>query len=446
MSLIVTEVKKKSPAAKMGWGKGDRILAVDRCVAADEMDFQFLLACSDGTPWVHWQTVQGVKKSRKLPLPEGEDLGVRFQDFKVKTCRNNCLFCFVRQLPRGVRPELRIRDDDFRLSFLHGNYLSLTNLTEEDVHRIIQQRISPLYVSVHSTRAAIRAKLLGRPAEFCRLGLLWRLVRAGIEIHTQIVLCPGINDGPELPRTLKRLFRCYPGIAGVAVVPVGLTEHRRHLPELRPVTRQGARDVLETIGRLQQEFLAVSGSRFVFPADEFFLLAGQSVPPASYYEGFQQLEDGIGMLASFRQDFNRLLPSWKGQGIPPPDGTLVTGKLFAPFLTRYAHRLQRQLGGRLRVIAVENGFLGAGVTVAGLLSGGDILQALQGRDVGKWVMVPGESLSQDRSLFLDDRTLQDLERQMTVPFGQTKRTVEGFLESLRDLTLRTQRRPARRNS
>jgi len=433
MAVTVAKVTHDSPAEHLGIKAGDRILSVNGFAVADELDFQFHLLGGAPEPLLALETSKGKRRRLQVHPEEGTDFGLQFEDFAVRTCRNKCLFCFVRQLPKGVRPSLRIRDDDFRLSFLHGNYLSLTNLREADIRRIIKQKFSPLYVSVHSTNPDVRSRLLGCAPMDCGLETLWRLVRSGIEIHAQIVLCPGINDQIHLQKTLLRLFRSHPRIASVAIVPVGLTRHRSHLPALRPVTAQTAHDVLALIHNLQDYFCQKSGTRFAFPADEFYLLADQPIPSGERYEGFLQLEDGIGMLASFRQDFNRIMRRHRTLPTGSLDGTLVTGSLFAPFLEEYARRLQRRYGGCLRTVKVENRFLGPGVTVAGLLSGRDILHALQGRDLGRWVMVPGESLSQDQHLFLDGLTLQDLKQELGLPVGEAERSAEGFFGTLHTL-------------
>ncbi len=439
MSTIISQILPGSVAGQLGFAPGDRIVSVNGQAVEDELDFQFHFFSGPEECLLVGESPDGKRFRRKIWVEEGSEPGFRFEPFAVKACRNKCIFCFVRQLPKGVRRGLRVRDDDFRLSFLHGNYLSLTNLREGDIRRILDQRISPLYVSVHSTEPGLRSRMLGCPAGQCGLQTLWRLVRGGIEIHAQIVLCPEINDGIHLRKTLDRLFRFYPGIASVAIVPVGLTRHRDRLPELKPVTSEKAEEVVAGVHGMQSEFLRRSGSRFAFLADEFYLLAGHPVPRSGHYEGFSQLEDGIGMLASFRQDFNR---TWKDSPVisGPLDGTLVTGKLFAPFLKKYARRMQQRYGGTLRVAAVENRFLGPGVTVAGLLSGSDIRAALEGRDLGRWVMVPGETLSRDRRLFLDDLSLADLESALGVPVGEAQRSVAGFFETLGRLSSRKRKK------
>jgi len=329
----------------------------------------------------------------------------------VRLCRNHCLFCFYDQLPGGrcaaggLRDSLYVRYDDFRLSFLHGNFVTLTNLAEEDFARICEQRLSPLYVSVHATEVALRRRMLGNRGAPDVLAQMRRLGRCSIVMHTQVVLCPGINDGAALARTVTDLAPLHPAVASVAIVPVGLTKHRAGLPKLRAVTPASARRLLRQVREWQRDFRKRLGSRFVFAADEFYLLAREPFPPAAEYEGFPQRENGVGLARLFldelgRADFRRAA----GQAV-----MLVTGVAARELIEAMAARMREHEVGA-EVVAIRNRLLGARITVAGLLAGRDIAAGLADRELGDAVAVPAAAL-RDGAL-LDDMTMEELARRL----------------------------------
>jgi putative radical SAM enzyme (TIGR03279 family) len=330
-----------------------------------------------------------------------------------------------------MRRSLYVKDDDFRLSFLHGNYITLTDLDEATLQRIVDQRLSPLYVSVHATDPDLRHALLGRPRTATPiLPRLERLARAGIRMHAQIVLCPGLNDGPHLERTVRELAPLHPHVATTAVVPVGLTRHRERLPALRTLTDDEARALVVTVEAWQAEFAGTLGSRFVFLGDEVYLQAGAPLPPTDAYEGFPIAEDGIGLVRRFEDGLARALRR-PGGVAPGRIVTVVSGALYAPRLARLL-RAAGLAGARARVVAVPNAFFGGSISVAGLLTGQDIQRTLAAEpDLGDAVLVPAVALRDGEGVFLDDRTPADLARELGVPVRAVEPEPRALLRALR---------------
>jgi putative radical SAM enzyme (TIGR03279 family) len=313
-----------------------------------------------------------------------------------------------------MRKSLYVKDDDYRLSFLHGNYITLTDLGEAELARIVDQRLSPLYVSVHATDPELRHTLLGRPrTSRAILPLMARLATAGISMHAQIVLCPGLNDGAHLEKTVFDLATLHPGVTTTAIVPVGLTRHRSRLPALRPMTAEDSRRLIETVHRWQDHFRSRLGTRFVFAADEVYLAAGREVPAAAAYEGFSISEDGIGLVRRFEDAFARAVRRLPARVTPARTVTVVTGELFAPRLRRlFAATPVADL--TVDVAAVANDFFGRGIAVAGLLTGDDIQRELAGRPPVDLALIPAVAVRETDGVFLDDRRPQDLARDLGV--------------------------------
>jgi putative radical SAM enzyme (TIGR03279 family) len=429
--VTVVAVRARSPAAAAGLVPGDRIVAVNGHRLRDIIDFHF-----HGGDERLELTVErdGVAVARRLDR-RGADLGLELaapRPGDIATCANKCVFCFIHQLPRGMRRSLYVKDDDYRLSFLHGNYITLSDLDEAAFERILEQRLSPLYVSVHATDPELRHALLGRPRHSAEiLPRLERLAKAAIRVHAQIVLCPDLNDGSHLERTLFELAPLYPGVATTAVVPVGLTRHRERLPALRSLTPLEARALIATVEGWQRRWLAELGSRFVFLGDEIYLLAGRPLPPAAAYEGFAIAEDGIGLVRRFEDAFARSVARTR-KPIPGRAVTVVSGEMFAP-------RLVSLLGGAgidtdtVRVAAVPNDFFGRAIGVAGLLTGRDIQRCLAAQpDLGRAVLVPAVALRDVDGVFLDDQTPADLARDLGVPVRVVATTPGALLRAIRD--------------
>src|SRR5262245_62995337 len=297
--VVIAAVRQRTPAAAAGLRPGDRVLAINGHPLRDAIDFHF----ESAEPRLRLRLVREGHERGAILERHGADWGLELEPPKpseIATCANKCVFCFIHQLPRGMRKSLYVKDDDFRLSFLHGNYITLTDLDEDELLRIETQRLSPLYVSVHATDPELRHRLLGQPrVKRDLLPVMERLARAGIRMHAQIVLCPDWNDGAQLDRSVHELARLHPGVTSTAVVPVGLTRHRERLPRLRPVSDDEARALVRSIEAWQAEFLASLGTRFVWAADELYLQGGMALPAAHAYEGFSIAEDGIGLVRRF---------------------------------------------------------------------------------------------------------------------------------------------------
>ena len=415
MSVVIKGVEPGSPAARKGIRPGDVLETINKNCIRDVLDYRFYMTNTRLDLFLRRE-----KKSLLLRVHKGEydDLGLEFETYlmdRQHTCRNKCLFCFVDQLPEGLRDSLYIKDDDSRMSFLFGSYVTLTNVTEEDILRIIKMRLSPINISVHTTDPELRVKMLKNPRAADSLRFLSMLVRGGIRVNTQLVLCPGINDGPALEKSLWDLAEYWPGLGSIALVPVGLTGLREGLYPLRYYTREEAREVLALTERFQKEMLQKHGSRIAYPADEFFLLAEEPVPEASYYEEFEQLEDGVGLWALLRQEFTDAL----GQESPRPlprKISIATGTAAAPLLSGLAALAEKSFPGlSVAVYSIPNRLFGGAVNVAGLLCGGDIAHGLAGKELGEELLIPSVMLRHEQDKFLDDTTVPWLEKQTGVP-------------------------------
>jgi putative radical SAM enzyme (TIGR03279 family) len=421
------KIRKGSAAAKAGLEPGDRILAVNGHATDDELALRFYL--SERQLRLRVRKSNGIEKQTVLSLPEGADPGLQAEEFRTQTCNNACLFCFVDQLPPGVRPGLRVKDDDFRLSFLHGNYVTLTNLSEKDLDRIIDQRLSPLYVSVHATEPDLRTLILGRKKTDDLNTKLRSLVRGGIQIHAQVVLMPRINDGKHLKKTVYDLYRLHPGVQSVAIVPLGLSGHGKPRERLVPVTPGYCRSVIRLASPWQRQFRAAIGRTFACLADEFYIQGGVEIPAREYYDDFSQIEDGIGMVRSFLDEFETEM-NRRSKCLSGLNGTLVTGKLFAPTLRLCIAAFNKKFKSRLRVCEAGNRFLGRSITVAGLLSGRDILAALDKKDTGQFVIIPNEAVSRGDGILLDNLSPEDLSGRLRKPVYPSGRTLQDFFRLL----------------
>jgi putative radical SAM enzyme (TIGR03279 family) len=425
--LRILEVETGSAAEASGLEPGDQILSANGREISDELALKFYLSEEYVDLLVRQKS--GRRKRFHLDLSDHAGLGVKVEEFKTRICNNACLFCFVDQLPPGARRSLRVKDDDYRLSFLHGNYVTLTNLNERDLNRIIEQHLSPLYVSVHATDPELRARILGRKKPDGLNKKLRTLVRGGIRIHAQIVLMPGINDGAQLEKTIFDLYRLYPGVQSVAIVPLGLSDHGRPKDRLAPVTPVYSREVIRQAAAWRDRFRTAIGHTFAYLADEFYIQAGTAIPEAAYYDDFVQIEDGVGMVREFLDEFEKELRR-RRKSRSGLKGTLATGRLFFPALQGCMERFNRKFGSCLHVCKVENRFMGRKVSVAGLLAGRDILTALSGRDLGDFVIIPGEALSREDGVFVDNLTPGDLANKLDRPVYSGGHTVRSFFKLL----------------
>lgn len=368
----------------------------------------------------------GRKMTLSIPKKEGAAFGIEFKPFKIMTCRNNCLFCFVKQLPHGLRKTLYVKDEDYRMSFLYGNYITLSNLGREDKKRITEQRLTPLFISVHSTNRAIRNKLLGNPKAPDIMKELHFLSDHKIRFNVQIVLCPQYNDGEELRQTLSDLYRFYPYLLSVAVVPVGLTMHRKQL--ISPVEKEDALRALKIIESFQKRFVKRHGNPIVYGADELYLKAERPFPPFREYGDLHQIENGVGMVPLFLNQAKKLKPSRTLQR--KKKFLTFTGVSFYPFLKKFIERLSEKENVLIEAMPVENRFFGSSITVAGLLTGRDVIKTALDRTNGHEILLIPDVVLNGDDRFLDDITIHDISEALGIPANKIASTPEGLINGL----------------
>ena len=411
----ISEVSPASLGAEMDLEPGDRIIKVNGRTIRDYLDFRFHTA-GETELLLEVRKKSGEDWELELERAENEDFGFSFEQIVPRQCANECLFCFCKGNPTDARPSLFVRDEDIRLSFLYGNYTTLSSITEDELQRIIEQRLSPQYVSVHATDLNVRAYLLGVDKERADIrGTLKRLLDAGINVHAQVVLCPRINDGDVLLKTINDLAAEYPRITSVAIVPLGLTLYNTDA-RLTPVTPDFCREVIDQVETLQTQLRARLGTNFAFLGDEIYLRGGRAVPPRAHYGEYPQIEDGVGMVRSFHEEFGRMMKRLerKRVGQLHSAGTILTGTLFAPVLQKLIDKLNARFRTRLSVVAVSNGYFGGDVSVAGLLTGRDLLTASE-RISGDFVLIPKQVLKSDEAIMLDGMRIEEVEEKLGVP-------------------------------
>lgn len=445
--VIITEITPESLAEELELETGDRIVRVNGRPVRDYLDFRFQTSGETEMTWLVRKT-NGETWEIELDREEGEDFGLMFEQIVPRQCANECLFCFCKGNPEDARPSLFVRDEDIRLSFLYGNYTTLSSITPDEMDRIIEQRLSPQYVSVHATDLKTRAYLLGveesRADIFDKLN---RLLDNDIEIHAQVVLCPEINDGKQLEKTLRDLASNYPKVVSTAVVPVALTRYNKD-ERLTRVTPEFCRRTIKEVEKLQKEFRKTLGVTFAFLGDEIYIKGDVPIPTRRHYGNYPQIEDGVGMIRSFLNEFENLLKTVQGSkskvqsfsigknanvrthelAIKPNiktqvssfktqdslNGTILTGEMFAPILREQIERLNHIINSNLTVLAVPNTYFGGDVSVAGLLTGKDYL-AVKDKIEGDFVIIPKHTIKSDEPILLDGMMFDDLKAQFDVP-------------------------------
>ncbi len=412
---MIRSVAPHSPAHRAGLRPGETLTHVNGKPIIDVLDYKFYTY--DPRLVLTLAEPSGAVRTVRVRKREGEDLGLEFETYlmdRARSCANRCIFCFVDQLPPGMRKTLYFKDDDARLSFLMGNYITLTNLSDREVQRICDLRVSPVNISVHTTDRALRAEMLGHRNAGRGIDIMEKLAGAGISMNCQIVSCPGVNDGPALDKTMADLAAMHPAVNSVSIVPVGVTRFREGLYPLRPYRREEAAalvDQTEAFGRRCREKL---GTTLFWCSDEFYLLAGRELPPEEYFEDFTQLDNGVGMLRLLRQEFVRALELAEpgGQEEDSPF-SIATGVSAAPFLAELTELARQRFPGlRGRVYPIANRFFGETITVAGLVTGGDLIEQLRGKELGQRLLIPASMLRAGERVFLDDVTLDDAEREL----------------------------------
>ncbi len=424
---IISCVDKKSPFRKKVL-PGDELIAVNGRPVRDFLDYMYHTASG-----VESLTLRrdGNECFAVLKNPI-EDAGLTFENYlmdKQRSCKNKCIFCFIDQLPPQMRETMYYKDDDFRLSLLYGNYVTLTNLTDDDVQRIVDMKVSPFNVSVHTTNPELRVKMMKNPAAAQGFSLMQKFRDAGINLRAQIVLCPGWNDGAELDRTLKDLKTLCPQLSSISVVPVGLTRHREGLEPLRVYTPQECKEIIAQVEGFAQECLKDLGTRLVWAADELYLKAGLPLPDFDTYEEFEQMENGVGMMATFERELSDLMSFIVEPFTAPIRVSCATGKIAESFLRRMTDKIGEKFTDlKCEVYGIENDFFGHDVTVTGLVTGQDIIAQLKGKELGDYLLIPDVMLRDDK--FLDDISVSDVERELKVSVMVAENGAEGFADAL----------------
>lgn len=427
MPGIIHTVEPGSIAEELGWQPGDGIVSINGHTLSDLIGYRFYTADEHLIVLVR----RGDESVEfEIEKDYETDLGITFADALfdgVRTCGAHCIFCFVEQLPKGLRKSLYVKDDDYRLSFLHGNFVTLANVTDDDLKRIVTQRLSPLYISVHTTDPALRERMLGRSCPPI-LEQIDTLAEGNIALHTQIVLCRGINDGEYLDRTVEDLASRYPTVQSIAIVPAGVTSHRRNKTPIGSIDAQYSRAILDKLKSWQRRFLTEKGTRLIWAADEFYLSAGRRVPKASAYEGFPQIENGVGLVRKFKDSAYRANRLVRSELPGPLTVSVITGQLAAPVICEWADSLSCD-NLSVNVYPIANKLFGESVTVTGLLAGSDVIDQLRGKDLGDMLAIPSVALRDEA--FLDDVTLHDVANALGVRTTAVLPRPEALVKAIR---------------
>lgn len=430
--LYIKEVLPGSIAEEAGIEKKDILLSINGDEIQDVFDYRFLTAEEELV--LEIEKPHGEIWEIEIEKDAYEDLGLEFETSMLDdacSCTNQCIFCFIDQMPGGMRDTLYFKDDDSRLSFLMGNYVTLTNMKDDDLDRIIKYHMSPINVSVHTTNPVLRVQMLKNRFAGDVLDKIRKLVDAGITVNCQIVLCRGVNDGRELERTIQDLAVLYPGVRSISVVPVGLTRYREGLYELQAFDAASSRQVIEQVEQYQEQYQAVVGSRIVYLADEFYIQAGKEMPPYESYEDFPQIENGVGLISMLIQEFQQYIKELQYTLDTPRTVSIATGVYAARYIGGLAAELENRFTGlQVHVYPIINDFFGHNVTVAGLLTGGDIAKQLQGRPLGEELLLTRSMLKSGEALFLDDYTVDRLEKELNTSIRMVDNTGEDFVNSI----------------
>ena len=438
MNAIIKSITPESPAASTKIVPGDVLRKINNNIIHDVLDYDYY--SYDSRLLLELTTQSGKIKLITLYKNEGDDLGLEFETYlmdKERSCSNKCIFCFIDQLPRFMRESLYYKDDDVRLSFLQGNYVTLTNLSSRDIERIIKLRISPINVSVHTLDPKLRSFMLGNEKGGAGIEAIKALARAGITLNCQIVCCPGINDGLELIKTIEGFIGLGSAVNSVSVVPVGLTKHRRGLTELQAFDRALALETVLQVEHYAEKCLKSRGSRVFFCADELYMLSEPDLPSDEFYEDYPQLENGVGMMRLFITEFEEAIRSSEPafeRRFEPCKVSVATGVLAHRYLTKILNTMTEKYDTiNCDVYAVRNEFFGESVTVSGLVTGGDIIAQLKGKDLGAKLLIPQNMLRRGEEVFLDDVTVSELSNALKVPIRIVKQDGADLLRAILEL-------------
>ncbi len=414
MSVIVSAVQKKSPADKAGLKAGDTLVSLNSNAIIDVLDYRFYQ--NEQKITVEFINQKGKLCKKTVKKGENEELGLEFPSYLMdeqKSCKNKCVFCFIDQLPKGMRDSLYFKDDDSRLSFLFGNYITLTNITEHEIERIIKMHISPVNISVHTTNPELRVRMMKNKTAGEVLKIIDRLNNAGIVMNCQLVLCPDLNDGEELKRTLKDLTE-KENIHCIAAVPVGLTKYRHNLEKLEPFNKEKAEITLDIIDEFGKKCIAKYGERRVYGADEFYILAEREIPEAEFYGDFLQLENGVGLWSLL---FSEVKEAVLDISFSKTEKTVsvATGVAAYPLIKKIAEMIEEKANGlKCNVYEIKNDFFGEKITVTGLVTGKDIIKQLKGKELGEKLLIPSVMLRYENDMFLDNVTVTELEESLNI--------------------------------
>ncbi len=427
MSARITEVESGSLAERAGIVAGDELVSINGKPIRDVLDYKFY-------SYDKHLKVELRRKTVRIRKEEGEDLGLVFETYlmdKAKRCANNCVFCFVDQMPKGMRETLYFKDDDARMSFLLGNYISLTNLSEDDIERMIRMHISPVNVSVHVTDPDLRRTMVRNPRAGECMSILRKLTEAGIRVNCQIVVCPGLNDGKVLKASISDLLSLGEEIESIAVVPVGITKHRDGLYPLVPMDEKTARETIEIIDSFGEENLKTRADRIVYGADELYIKANVPIPEDEYYGSYPQLDNGVGLMRLLEFEFRAAL-SYTDIPTEVEKFSVATGVSAAPFIRKLIDELAKKcdnINGS-EVYAVKNDFFGETVDVAGLVTGGDLIKTLKGKPLGRRLLIPAVMLRHGENVFLDDVSVADVERELGVTVISVENDGDALLSAM----------------
>lgn len=428
-----------SIAEEMGIEPGDKLLSIDGHEIEDIFDYQYYVEAEELLLLI--EKPDGEQWELEIEKEEDETLGIEFGEGlmdEYRSCRNKCIFCFIDQMPQGMRDTLYFKDDDSRLSFLQGNYVTLTNMSDHDIQRIIKYRLEPINISFQTTNPELRCRMLHNRFAGDALKKVDELYRGGIEMNGQIVLCKGVNDGEELERSIRDLTAYLPLLKSVSVVPVGLSKFRDGLYPLEPFEKEDARKVLATIHRWQEKIYAEYGFHFIHAGDEWYLLADEEVPEAGRYDGYLQLENGVGMLRllfdEFREGYESLTGDDREETI-----SMATAKLAYPYIRKMAEKLEEKFPNiRIHVYCIRNDFFGERITVSGLVTAGDIMAQLKGRELGERLLLPCNMLKADEDIFLDDYSVKDVADALQVPVHIVKSSGQDLIDAVLDQSSRAE--------
>ena len=431
MEHIISSVAPGSIAQEMGIEPGDRLLEVNGKSPEDVFDYRYLM--NEEEILVLIRKANGEEWELEIEKEYEDDLGIEFENGLMddyRSCRNKCIFCFIDQLPKGMRSTLYFKDDDSRLSFLQGNYLTLTNMSEHDIDRIIQYKLSPINISFQTMNPELRCKMLHNRFAGEIFDKVKRLKDAGIIMNGQIVLCRGVNDGAELERSIRELTAYMPQLESVSVVPVGLTRYRDGLYPLEPFTKEDACEVLDLIHGWQEKIYKEWGNHFIHAGDEWYILAERPIPEEKTYDGYLQLENGVGMVRLLDEEVAQTLAGMTGDD-RKLHRTIATGELAAPFLRKHVESVRKKYPNvDIQVLAIKNEFFGGKITVAGLITGTDLISQLKGKDLGDRLLLTNHMLKSGEPVFLDDVTVDDVQNALQIKVSIVESSGADFVSSL----------------